>query len=206
MPVIRSDAYDAADEDDRKLARRRGAVNKLASLAPKPVVVEPDAESPRVAQQSNATGQLLDLSEAAARRGEDWREKGAGAADESEYTRLGLDDDPEEDHLHEKTQYLFDDDKGMTPLSQMQATKGLLSEGQRIAYVGMCRLVVKDMVQALRRGKHKELEAALASVDHWSSKIMTRLYQHMDVDASGAFLVSAMAWPCRSRWWYQSNE
>lgn len=174
MPVIRSDLD--ADDDDRPKKSRYTA--PLAKGAP---------DSPAQAQTvSNARGELLDMTEAAARRGEDWREKGKHAVEESDYTRLGLDDDPEEDHLHERTQYLFDDEKGMTPLSQMQATKGLLTEGQRIAYVGLCRLVMMEMAAGLRRGGHKEMQNALESMTNWMTKIMARLYRHMDVDPSGA--------------------
>lgn len=32
------------------------------------------------------------------------------------------------------------EDKAMTPLSQMQATKNILTEAQKIAYVGLCAL------------------------------------------------------------------
>ncbi|KAJ4463800.1 hypothetical protein C8J55DRAFT_592218 [Lentinula edodes] len=42
-----------------------------------------------------------------------------------------------------------DDGKAITPLSQMQQTKGLLSESQRIAYVGLCAVVIQDMIRAL---------------------------------------------------------
>jgi len=35
----------------------------------------------------------------------------------------------------------------MTPLSQMQATKDLLTEAQRIAYVGLCLLTSREMGQ-----------------------------------------------------------
>lgn len=173
MPVIRS-AADGYDEDDRK---------KFRYTAPLPAA--PDSPESHL-HSSNARGELLEMSEAAAKRGEDWREKGKDAVEESDYTRLGLDDDPEEDHLHEKTQYLFDDEKGMTPLSQMQATKGLLSEGQRIAYVGLCRLVMMEMTMVLRRGAHKELHHAAESMTNWTTKIMGRLYQHMEVEPSGA--------------------
>lgn len=92
----------------------------------------------------------------------------------------------EEDVIHTRTQYLFDEEKDMTPLSQMQATKELLSGAQRIAYVGLCRLVTREMVQALKIGRHKELEAAAESMQNWATKIMGRLYHHMEVDTAGA--------------------
>lgn len=172
MPVIRSNST-ALDDEDKK---------KFRYLAPE---VRNAQTSPSAAGfSSNATGNLLDLSEAAASRGEDWREK-SSKLEESSYTRVGLDDDPEEDSLNMRTQYLFDDQRGMTPLNQMQQTKTLLTEGQRIAYVSLCRLVMKEMVQALKRGGHDEMAPAVESMTHWSTKIISRLYQHMDVELPG---------------------
>ncbi|KAH7868552.1 uncharacterized protein C8R40DRAFT_823611 [Lentinula edodes] len=86
---------------------------------------------------------------------------------ESNYTRLRhVEEDWEEsasvvatsrylfhDHyaLEERGGYAIadDDGKAITPLSQMQQTKGLLSESQRIAYVGLCAVVIQDMIRAL---------------------------------------------------------
>ncbi|KAH9824044.1 hypothetical protein DFH28DRAFT_878976 [Melampsora americana] len=180
MPVIRSDNTDLDDEDKKK----------FRYLAPE---VRQSQLSPTMRNfGSNATGQLLDLSEAAAARGEDWREK-SHKVEESNYTRVGLDDDPEEDNLNMRTQYLFDDEKGMTPLNQMQQTKTLLTEGQRIAYVGLCRLVMKEMIQALKRGGHDEMAPAVESMTHWSTKIISRLYQHMDVEPKEQQMIEQLA-------------
>lgn len=129
---------------------------------------------------SNATGNLIDLGEA----GSDWREK--GGVNEQDYTRLLLDDDPDEDEVHTKTQYLFDDDKGMTPLAQMQTTKNMLTEAQRIAYVGLCRIVTKDMAHKL--GTLRELQNARESTIDWATRIMGRLYQHMELEPAGKLL------------------
>lgn len=73
----------------------------------------------------------------------------------------------------------------MTPLSQMQATKDLLTEGQRIAYVGLCKLISRELVQGYRNGRVNELEPAAESAQNWANKIMGRLYLHMDVSQSG---------------------
>lgn len=129
----------------------------------------------------NATGKLVDIDAG----GNEWREK--NKLDEMDYTRLELDDDPDEDEISMRTQYLFNEDKGMTPLSQMQATKTLLTEGQRIAYVGVCRLIAREMVQSLTTSSRgsKELEPARESAKIWSNKIMGRLYRHMEVDSAG---------------------
>jgi hypothetical protein len=85
----------------------------------------------------------------------------------------------------------------MTPLSQMQATKELLTEGQRIAYVGLCALVTRRMVLDMGRGwtgikvkmvKGKGRPDELPVVESgniWMIKIMARLFQHMELDRDG---------------------
>lgn len=91
----------------------------------------------------------------------------------------------------------------MTPLSQMQATKNLLTEAQRIAYVGLCKLATEEMVGELRevrqasaggagpkkmgvRSKGAELKSeAEESCTVWGLKIMARLYAHMELTRDG---------------------
>jgi len=75
------------------------------------------------------------------------------------YTRVQLDEDAQSaTSLDENTQYLFreinntgagheDDDDQRDAVSQLQATKDLLTEGQRIAYVGMTRLALSAMLR-----------------------------------------------------------
>lgn len=91
----------------------------------------------------------------------------------------------EEDEIHLRTKYLFDDDKDMTPLSQMQATKTLLNGAQRIAYVGLCRLVTREIVEALLKDHFKELTPAAESAKNWATKVMGRLYYHMEITPEG---------------------
>lgn len=134
--------------------------------------------TPKTPTAGNATGNLIDFDD----EGSEWREK--GQIDEQDYTRLELDEDPEEDEVHTRTQYLFDDDKGMTPLSQMQTTKTMLSDPQRIAYVGLCRLVTREMATVYKG--LKELQPATESMQNWGTKVMGRLYQHMEIDPAGA--------------------
>ena len=180
MPVIEptSSTSTALDAEDRK--RYHWNSNSPSSLS-----VQADPTSALgiagSARTGNATGTLIDFDSG----GREWREK--GKLDEMDYTRLELDDDPEEDEISMRTQYLFNEDKGMTPLSQMQATKTLLTEGQRIAYAGLCRLVAREMVQTLRIAAKgaKELEPATESAQNWANKIMGRLYRHMEVNAPG---------------------
>ncbi|KAE9389558.1 P-loop containing nucleoside triphosphate hydrolase protein [Gymnopus androsaceus JB14] len=168
------------------------------------------------------TGTTLDMDEAGYR----WRSNPTMAAahssalspdgslhsftTESNYTRLRhVEEDWEEsDALCKSTAVLFDDDygdeiddrKALTPLSQMQQTKSLLSESQRIAYVGLCALVVRAMLtdisirdapKSKSKGPSKpppickEFSPAVKSMSLWALKIMGRLYYHIGLDEHG---------------------
>ena len=117
------------------------------------------------------------------------------------YTRVQADEDAKSvTSMDDNTAYLFkehgtnvadeDDEEARDPLSQMQTTKGLLTEGQRIAYVGMIRLAMVEMhkeIDALERtkGARKAIDLVLEAFKMWSQKMMVRLYSHMDIDAAG---------------------
>ncbi|PWN17753.1 DUF726-domain-containing protein [Microstroma glucosiphilum] len=133
-------------------------------------------------------------------------EKGKG------YTQLRLDEDVEGDQLHDATSYLFGDsalsaakdessigyshqsESTATPLSQMMTTKSLLSEPQKIAYVGLCALKAKEMVRAMTRvpGAAKDLKESIRSIEEWEVKVMARLFQHMDIDASEQAMIKSL--------------
>ena len=106
------------------------------------------------------------------------------------YTRMNQDEDAQSaDSMDENTQYLFteslDDEDAKTPLSQMQATKEMLTEGQRIAYVGLCKLTLAGMLRDVGRVRYKENRAAYESMTLWSQKMMIRLFGHMDISPDG---------------------
>ena len=128
---------------------------------------------------ANATGNLIDVDV----EGNEWRSK--LVQNESEYTRLRVNEEEEADEVHLRTRYLFDEDKAMTPLSQMQATKSLLTEAQRIAYVGLCALTSREMLQSLKAINRKELKACIQNTELWVLKIMGRLYYHMELETQG---------------------
>ncbi|PWN43196.1 DUF726-domain-containing protein [Ceraceosorus guamensis] len=128
------------------------------------------------------------------------------------YTQLRLEDDVEGDELHAATDYLFgggsgagankeaDDGlyeptggTGATPLSQLATTKKLLTEGQKIAYVGLVSLVARDMIRKLERVPGKETQPAAASADEWRLRVMARLYQHMDIEADEQSMIESLA-------------
>ncbi len=116
------------------------------------------------------------------------------------YTRVQVDEDAQSaTSMDDNTEYLFkkkntdvidEDDEQRDPLAQMQATKDLLTEGQRIAYVGVARLAMAEMVKELEemegtKATKKELRIAVEATKMWSQKMMVRLYAHMDIDSSG---------------------
>lgn len=177
MPIVREvDNNLALDEEDQR---------KFHYVAPSNSRRQSTTEQ---GARGNATGNLIDIDD----RGQEWREK--LASNEDDYTRLKLDDDEgeEADDAYLRTKYLFDEDKAMTPLNQMQATKNLLTEAQRIAYVGLCSLVARQMSHMLSSARRKELKPAVKSLDLWRLRIMGRVYYHMELDTQGMLnLISA---------------
>ncbi|SPO24012.1 uncharacterized protein UTRI_03447_B [Ustilago trichophora] len=158
---------------------------------------------------TNATGKHLDIDDA---RGYDWRSKPATKDNDDDedddsdgekgYTQLRLDEDEEAEELHAATEYLFQDgsrhdpygdNTSATPLNQMKTTKQLLSEGQKIAYVGLCSLIASEMVRQIRRVPGKNLDGAKQSIDGWKVKVMARLYQHMDIESSEQRMIESLA-------------
>lgn len=136
--------------------------------------------------------------------------EGLGGAGKG-YTRVLLDDDAEsQTSMDENTQYLFKDPGGGTgvaeeddaqrdAVSQLQATKELLTEGQRIAYVGLTRLELSVMVKEvddLQQGRSKpkkEVTFAAESMRMWSQKMMMRLYSHMDISPAEQIMIEQLA-------------
>ncbi|OQV10482.1 hypothetical protein CLAIMM_14472 [Cladophialophora immunda] len=129
------------------------------------------------------------------------------------YTRVQLDEDAQSaTSLDEDTNYLFrngqkmedmenkddQDDEQRDALSQLQATKDLLTEGQRIAYVGVVRLTIHKMFSALgdlekTKGVRKELMRSLENMDMWGQKMMVRLYAHMDINQAEQIMIEQLA-------------
>lgn len=126
------------------------------------------------------------------------------------YTRVGLDDDAESaTSMDDNTAYLFkephhsnalydEDEEGKDLLSQMNTTKELLTEGQRIAYVGLVRLSIGKMLDASNRlertkGTRKVLDFATEAMKMWGQKMMVRLYSHMEIDSAEQVMVEQLA-------------
>ncbi|KAF9699376.1 hypothetical protein EKO04_002283 [Ascochyta lentis] len=125
------------------------------------------------------------------------------------YTRVILDDDADsQTSMDDNTAYLFkekttalhDDDEAVRdPLMQMQATKNLLTEGQRVAYVGLVRLAMIEMerkfdrvIEKKSRQVKKALDMQTETTKMWSQKMMVRLYGHMDINTSEQVMIEQL--------------
>ncbi|KAG6039183.1 hypothetical protein E4U19_007098 [Claviceps sp. Clav32 group G5] len=123
------------------------------------------------------------------------------------YTRVIMDDDVESiTSMDDNTQYLFResngtglaDDEGRDAVSQMQATKDLLTEGQRIAYVGVVRLEIAKMVTEsenleVTKKTKKETATSAEALKMWGQKMMIRLYAHMDISEAEQLMIEQLA-------------
>ncbi|KAF2716322.1 DUF726-domain-containing protein [Polychaeton citri CBS 116435] len=124
------------------------------------------------------------------------------------YTRVQVDEDAQSaTSMDENTAYLFkgetsnaldNDDEARDLVTQMQTTKQLLTEGQRIAYVGIVRLSLAQMlgdIEILERtkGAKKAIEFGLESLKMWSQKMMVRLYTHMELDGAEQIMVEQLS-------------
>lgn len=128
------------------------------------------------------------------------------------YTRVQLDEDAQSaTSLDENTQYLFkevnggtgagqeEDEEQRDAVSQMQATKDLLTEGQRIAYVGMTRLNLSEMIKQAEsaigasKGTKKEMQVTAEAMQMWGQKMMVRLYAHMDISTAEQIMIEQLA-------------
>lgn len=125
------------------------------------------------------------------------------------YTRVLVDEDAESaTSMDENTNYLFkaaagtsvaeDDETTRDAVSQMQATKDLLTEGQKIAYVGLARIEVAQMVKDMEslqvnRSTKKAVQLGTEALKMWGQKIMIRIYTHMDISAAEQVMIEQLA-------------
>ncbi|KAM0564389.1 hypothetical protein ACHAPJ_000602 [Fusarium lateritium] len=139
---------------------------------------------------------------------ESYQYGGLGGAGKG-YTRVFLDDDAESaTSMDDNTQYLFkktngtsladEDDEGRDAIGQMQATKDLLTEGQRVAYVGLVRLEIVRLVKEAEKLKtfkktKKEVGISVESMMMWGQKMMLRLYAHMEINEAEQIMIEQLA-------------
>jgi hypothetical protein len=125
------------------------------------------------------------------------------------YTRVIMDDDADsQTSMDDNTAYLFkerstaladEDEEGRDPLSQMQATKNLLTEGQRVAYVGLVRLAMVEMerkfsnFETTNKKIKKLLELQSGTTKMWAQRIMVKIYGHMDINASEQIMIEQLS-------------
>ncbi|KAI6781030.1 putative membrane protein-like protein [Emericellopsis cladophorae] len=128
------------------------------------------------------------------------------------YTRVQMDDDVQSaNSMDDNTNYLFKDGgyKGTTmaedadddardAVGQMQATKDLLTEGQRVAYVGVVRLEIAQLVKESEqlestRKIRKEVSMSAENTKMWAQKMMIRLYAHMDISEAEQIMIEQLA-------------
>lgn len=147
------------------------------------------------------------LARGARREEEEKTQKGPGNAGKG-YTRVQLDEDAQSaTSLDEDTSYLFRENAGNSAgvegeemrdaVSQLQATKDILTEGQRIAYVGITRLSIHQMeldLQAipLTRGARKVIQKSRDSTKMWGQAVMARLYAHMEIDPAEQIMIEQL--------------
>jgi Protein of unknown function (DUF726) len=132
--------------------------------------------------------------------------EGIGGAGKG-YTRVQLDEDAQSaTSMDENTNYLFKEgqttalvgEEQRDAVTQLEATKDLLTEAQRIAYVGVTRLTIYNMVKELAeiektKGVKKELVKALESMEKWGQQMMVRLYGHMDINSAEQIMIEQLA-------------
>lgn len=134
--------------------------------------------------------------------------RGLGGAGKG-YTRVQLDEDAQSaNSLDEDTSYLFRDAGGNSAafegeelrdsLSQLQATKDLLNETQKIAYVGVVRLAIHHMALELMKvpktkATRKTIQDAVDSLRKWGQAMMGRLFMHMEIDSAEQIMIEQLA-------------
>jgi hypothetical protein len=143
---------------------------------------------------------------------------GALGAASKGYTKVQLDEDAmSATSMDDDTNYLFkkdaklkeiddqdadndddyDEDLERDAASQLENTKDLLTEGQRIAYVGVVRLTILKMLRALEavektRGTKKEIAQACENMEIWGQQMMVRLFAHMEIDSAEQVMIEQL--------------
>ncbi|KGO76406.1 Protein of unknown function DUF726 [Penicillium italicum] len=125
------------------------------------------------------------------------------------YTRVQLDEDAQSaTSLDDDTSYLFreagDNSAGLVgeelrdSISQLQATKDLLNETQKIAYVGVVRLAIHYMNHdlasiATTKSTRRTMQKASDAMRQWGQSIMGRVYAHMDINSAEQIMIEQLA-------------
>ncbi|KFY34500.1 hypothetical protein V494_06735 [Pseudogymnoascus sp. VKM F-4513 (FW-928)] len=206
--------------------RDKSSVNKVSEWSHHQTAVQPEEEEDKKADSEDEWQAMpayapfdmydddnkLVAKEAHDSDVEDATYAGLGGAGKG-YTRVQLDEDAQSaTSMDEHTSYLFkeangggttaagfEDEEQRDAISQMEATKDLLTEGQRIAYVGMTRLVLSSMVKAhevlegTSKGAKKETSVGTAGMRMFSQKMMIRLYAHMEISTPEQIMIEQLS-------------
>ncbi|KAF3922945.1 hypothetical protein ABW20_dc0101689 [Dactylellina cionopaga] len=124
------------------------------------------------------------------------------------YTRVQMDEDAQSaTSMDDNTKYLWKEgeeeggeDYTRNPLSQLETTKDLLTEGQKIAYVGLCKLAMMEMrgelekfVDVKKSWAKKSVSIGREHMKMWSQIVMVRLYKHMDINPDEQIMIEQLS-------------
>jgi len=217
------DETPASPEKSNDKARGHGYKKSLGASEWSHQVMAPHAAEEEEPKEELEWQEMPSL--ATYRQYDDWGKVTAKAFDEEEddekmaYGKLGgaakgytrvLDDEDAQSatSMDDNTAYLFkegyarnaldEEDEARDLISQMQTTKELLTEGQRIAYVGVVRLSMFQMVSSIEslprtKGSRKMLDMAIEATKMWAQKMMVRLYSHMEISSQEQVMVEQLA-------------
>jgi hypothetical protein len=94
------------------------------------------------------------------------------------------------DYVSEEEDSDYDEDDNLDSDERLQATKNMLTESQKFAYVGISKLIAVDMATDLAKIKRstsnkvaKPLSLGQRNFSNWTMYIMTKLYDHLDLTA-----------------------
>ncbi|KAF9378066.1 hypothetical protein CPC16_011483 [Podila verticillata] len=155
------DSEDDLDHEDRKMKPLSGQHHSNSSLA---TVAESAIEKP-VRLAMILPGAVIS----------DGRQ---GVNDESQgdvKTEVFMDRDGHGDNNANST------DASASKPCDIDASKDMLTEGQAFAYVGLCLVTANTLFQAL---EGKETAHAKESLESFVSKLINRLYKHLEIDAN----------------------
>ncbi|KAK6339881.1 hypothetical protein TWF718_009270 [Orbilia javanica] len=182
---------DSKDEKDASSRRSSGEWQEMPSYAPYDIYND---DGKLIAKEHHFSD---DEDEKAA-------EDAIGGASKG-YTRVQMDEDAQSaTSMDDNTGYLFkegeDQDAERNPLSQLETTKDLLTEGQRIAYVGLCKLCMVDMrmelekvVEVKKSWTKKSVGIGREHMKMWSQIVMVRLYRHMDISPDEQIMIEQLS-------------
>lgn len=101
---------------------------------------------------------------------------------------------------HNSKESLLDVEE-MTTVSQLNSTKEMLKDSQKIAYVGLVKLIIVDLAIDLSRislnnnsiKANKRISTSHLSLQQWSIKMMDRLFEHMELSSEERVMIQQLS-------------